>query len=100
MGSIMDNIFGNVTNKSADETLAYTAMAGAASAASAYLAATLTSTTPEVRRLFGEYTTQSVMAHEALNALSIKKGWMTPYEKPVDILQTTFNQSQNVIAEA
>lgn len=97
MGNIMENIFGKVTNKSADETLAFSAMSTAAASAATYLGATLEATTPEVRRLFSEYTTQSVMSHEAITALSIKKGWISPYETPSTQLQTSYQQSQEVL---
>ena len=99
MGSIMENIFGTVTNKSADETLAYSAMSAAASSSLAYLGATLESTTPEVRRIFSEYTTQSVMSHEAITGLCIKKGWLSPYETPINQLGSTYTESQSVISD-
>jgi spore coat protein CotF len=97
MGSILGNIFGATTDKSADETLAFNAIASTAASANAYLAATLEATTPEVRRLFAEYTTQSVMANEVLNNLAIKKGWVSPYETPVNQLQSSVKNSQLAI---
>ncbi|MCX7747553.1 MAG: spore coat protein [Clostridia bacterium] len=100
MGSLMGNIFGSVADKSADETLAFSAMASAAAAASSYLIATLGATTPEVRRLFGEYLTQSVLAHEALMGLSVKKGWVNFYDTPVKQLQTALQTSEAVVSTA
>ncbi len=99
MGDLLNSIFGSTINKSADETMAFNAMAGAAGKAQAYLAATLEATTPEVRRLFSEYTTQSVMGHEALTALSLKKGWVHPYDEPTKQLQTSFQQSRSIVTE-
>ncbi|MCX7921404.1 MAG: spore coat protein [Clostridia bacterium] len=97
MASILGNMFGATTDKSADETLAFNSMVGAAGLATAYLAATLEATTPEVRRLFGEYVTQSVIGHEAVTELCIKRGWVKPYEAPVKQLQTSYQSSQTVL---
>jgi len=97
MASIIGNLFGGAADKSADETMAFNAMTASSGAAAAYLAATLEATTPEVRRLFGEYTTQCVMANEAAMALAVKKGWVNPYDAPTKQLQTSVQQSQNVL---
>lgn len=98
--SIMGDLFGNITDRSADETIAVNSMGGIASSALAYLMATLEATTPEVRRLFSEYTTQSLLGHEAITAYVIKKGWVKPYSDPVDQLQTTLESSRSIISEA
>lgn len=98
MGNLMNSIFGDVSDKSADETIAFNAMASTAGFSQAYLAATLEATTPEVRRLFSEYTTQNVMAHEAVTALCMEKGWVNPYQSPNEQLQTTLEQSQSVVS--
>jgi spore coat protein CotF len=92
----MSSLFSNASNQSADNTIALNAMAAAAASCTAYLTATLEATTPEVRRLFSEYTTQSVIGHEAITALSIKKGWMSPDDSPTKQLQTSVNESVSV----
>lgn len=97
MASLIGNLFTNVSDKSADQTIAFHAMAAAAGSAVAYLGAVIESTTPEVRRLFSEYTTQSMMAHEALTNLSINKGWIGPYDSPVKQLEASLQQSQTVV---
>ena len=96
MGNIMGNIFERMTDKSANATIAYTTMSAAAASATTYLAAMLESSTPEVRRLYSDYLTQSIMEHEAITALSLKKGWFTPYDAPETQLQTVFQQSKEV----
>lgn len=97
MSNVLGSLFENKTDQSADETIAVNSLAAAAASANAYLNATLTSTTPEVRRLFSEYTTQSVMAHEALTNLSVKKDWISPYATPEQQLQISYKQSQQAI---
>lgn len=99
MGNLMGSFFGNTANKSADETMAATAINGANTSATAYLAATLDSTTPEVRRLFSEYCMQSITGQEVLVGLAIKKGWNSPYDTPVSQLESSVQQSQSVLSE-
>lgn len=87
-------MFSNTADSSADQTLAYASISGAAAAAQAYFSATLTATTPEVRRLFAEYSSQAVMGHEALLGLMIEKGWTNPYDELTQQLQTVISQAQ------
>lgn len=94
MSSLVNTFFSNTANSSADQTLAYASASGAAAAAQAYFSATLTATTPEVRRLFAEYSSQAVMGHEAIVGLMIQKGWINPYDEPVEQLQSIISQSQ------
>lgn len=96
MSSFVGSIFSNTTDvPSADQTIAYSASAGAAASAQAYLAATLAATTPEVRRLFGEYCSQAIMGNEAMMGLMIKNGWVDPYDEPEKQLQTIITQYSN-----
>lgn len=97
MGNLIGSFFGSATNKSADETIAVTSISGSAGAALAYLSATLEATTPEVRRLYSEYCTQSVLAQEVLTGLSLKKGWITPYDAPLTQLGHSVQQSHAVL---
>ena len=97
MSSLMGSIFSNYSNTSADQTIANASAAGAAGSAQAYLAASLAATTPEVRRLFSEYSGQSAMGHEALMALMEKKGWIDPYASPMQQLQASIQQSQQTV---
>lgn len=100
MTSILGSIFSEQNDVSADQMIAYNSAAGSAAAAQAYLAATLTATTPEVRRLFSEYCTQSVMGHEAIMGLMIKNGWAKPYDTPGQQLQSVVLQSQPVVSNS
>lgn len=98
MSKILGSFFENVTDQSADKTIADNGIAAAAASANAYLNATLKATTPDVRRLFSEYTTQSVAAHEALTNLSVQKDWSSPHDTPVQQLKSSYEKSQ-VFAE-
>lgn len=97
MTSIFNDWFSNNTDASADSTIALNSISATATSATSYLMAALEATTPEVRRLFNEYTTQSVMANENLTELAINKNWMNPYQTPEKQLQDSLNQSSNVI---
>ncbi|MBC8014931.1 MAG: spore coat protein [Sporomusaceae bacterium] len=97
MSSFVGSIFSTVSDASADQALAFTSASGAAVSAQAYFAASLAATTPEVRRLFSEYSTQSAMGHEALMGLMIKKGWVDPYSSPTQQLQNSVQQSQQTM---
>ncbi|MCE5285443.1 MAG: spore coat protein [Pelosinus sp.] len=93
MTSFMGSIFSNVAEvPSADQTIAYSAAGGAAASAQAYLTAALAATTPEVRRLFSEYASQSLMGNEAMMGLMINNGWVNPYDPPEKQLQSILNQ--------
>lgn len=94
MSNLLGSFFDNVTDQSADKTIASNGISASASSANAYLNASLTATTPEVRRLFNEYTTQCVMANESLTELSVKNGWIAPYDSPEQQLQRSYKQSQ------
>ena len=94
MQSIIGSFFSNTSDQSADKTIAYSAASGAAAAAQGYTSATLASTTPEVRRLFGEYATQSLMGHQALVGLMVQRGWINPYDEPTQQLQAVLKQSE------
>jgi spore coat protein CotF len=97
MPTLMGSIFSSTSDMSSDKVIAYNAAAGAATAAQAYMAAALASTTPEVRRMFSEYMTQSMMGHEALMGLMVKNDWAKPYDTPDSQLQDALQQSQPVV---
>lgn len=99
MASLVGSLFKDMTETSADETLALNTIAGSAASAAAYLSATLEATTPEVRRLFGEYLTQSIMANEGAVALALKKGWINPYDVPENQIMIAYQQSKNVLGQ-
>lgn len=80
-----------------DQVIANDALMGAKGFAAAYLGATLESATPEVRRMYNEFLTQCVMAHEGLTALAIKKGWYNPYLAIEEQITETYKQSEWVL---
>lgn len=94
MSKLLGSFFDNMTDKPADETIAANSIAASAASANAYLNATLTATTPEVRRLFNEYTAQCVMANEAITELAIQNNWISPYDSPEHQLQKSYKDSQ------
>jgi spore coat protein CotF len=97
MGEIMASVFGSIAERSADQTLGLSAIATAAVNAQAYLAAALDSATPEVRRLFSEYSTQAVLAQEAALALAVTRGWLDPYRDTLAQLQVSVSESTSVL---
>ena len=97
MASLVGNFFQNMADASADETLALSALGGAAASAGAYLNATLQATTPEVRRLFADYLLQTITGQEALIGLALKEGWIAPYENQENQIQIAYSQAQNIL---
>lgn len=99
MSSIVAEMFGTTTDAPANQTMAVSAIQAASANATAYLAATLKATTPELRRTYSEYLTQSLLAQEALVNLAIKKGWAIPYETPQQQLSAAYNLSRSVLEQ-
>ncbi|MGI6120608.1 MAG: spore coat protein [Desulfosporosinus sp.] len=97
MSSIIGSIFARNSNASADKTIANSSASGLAASAQAYFTASLAATTPEVRRLFSEYSTQTAMGHEALTGLMLKKGWIEPYASPSQQLQSSIHESMQTL---
>lgn len=100
MPSLVNMLLGKENAQQSDQVIANNGIAGAKAASMAYLAATLECATPELRRLYGEYLTQSVAGHEALSKLAVEKGWYVPYEAPQEQLQQTYQQSTKVMNQA
>ena len=95
--SLANNLFQGVTGQDLNKIIGMNAMTAAAGSASAYFSATLNATTPEVRRLFSEYTTQSVIGHETITALCIQKNWLQPYDDPTKQLSAAYQQAQQTL---
>lgn len=98
MASLLGAIMGT-DNTMKESVIANDMLAGSKAGASAYLTACLESATPEVRRLFAQYSAQMAQGHEALTELAVKKGWYRPYDAPADQLQETFKQSLSVVSK-
>lgn len=98
MGSLFQNLMTNENDfKIDDQVIANDTLLGLKAAAMGYLGATLESATPEIRRMFSDYLTQCVMAHESMTALAVKKGWYKPYLPPDQQITESFQQSQWVL---
>ncbi len=99
---MMKNLINTVLGSDAqitDEMLANISLQGSKGASAAYLTATLESATPEVRRMFGEFLTQSVMSHETLTNMAIKKGWYKPYHTPDEQVSQAYQQASQAFSE-
>lgn len=90
-------MLGQKATNLSDQTIANNALAGKASASSAYLKATLKASTPELKQLFSANLTQMVGEHAALSGLAANKGWVNPYEQPEKQLLQTLNHSKEIL---
>lgn len=97
MVSLLQSMMGSAGFKMNDQVIANDALMGLKGGAVAYLGATLESATPEVRRMYSEYLSQMVMAHEAMTGLAIKKGWYHPYITTDEQLKETYQQAEWVL---
>lgn len=97
MVSLLQSMMGTGGFKMNDQVIANDALMGLKGGAVAYLGATLESATPEVRRMYSEYLSQVVMAHEAMTSLAIKKGWYHPYIPTDEQLKETYQQAEWVL---
>ena len=76
-----------------DQLLFVNAVGAAKAGAKAYLAATLVSTTPELRQFFQTQLTQTIICHTSLVELGLKKGWIDPSMTPIDALKKELEKS-------
>jgi spore coat protein CotF len=97
--ALIDNLFGEQTGMDLNSTICTNSINASAAAANAYLVATLEATTPEVRRLFGEYLTQSLIANEGLTGLAIKNGWINPYNDLEEQLKMSYQNLEAVLGQ-
>ena len=96
MGMITNNIVKNNTDIN-DEVIVGNMIGSAKSAADAYLAATLTSATPELRALYSASLTQIVGGHSVLTDLAINRKWASPYDAPSQQLADTCSKSETIV---
>ncbi|MFZ5643625.1 MAG: spore coat protein [Bacillota bacterium] len=98
MANLFQNLMGNESDfKINDQVIGNDSLMGLKGSAMAYLGATLESVTPEVRRMYSDFLTETVLAHEAMTALTVKKGWYKPYLAPEEQITETYKQSEWVI---
>lgn len=96
MASILNNIVKNTTDIN-DEVISGSMLSSAKSAADAYLNATVTSTTPELRALYASSLNQVVGGHSALTELVINRGWNNPYDSPTQQLSDVVNKTETTV---
>lgn len=96
MSTILSNIVQKTTDIN-DEVISGNMLASAKSAADAYLNATMTSTTPELRALYSSNLNQVVGGHSALTELTINKGWINPYNPPNQQLSDVVNKAETTV---
>lgn len=96
MASMLSNMIKNNTNIN-DEVIASSMLSTGKAAADAYLNATMTSTTPELRAVYSGSLNQIVGGHSALTELAVKRGWEKPYSSPTQQLSEAYNKSKMVV---
>jgi spore coat protein CotF len=93
---IIDSFTKNNTDIN-DEVIAGNMIGSAKSAADAYLNATMTSSTPELRAIYSSSLNQIIGGHSALTDLAVNRGWASPYNEPSQQLADTFSKSQTTV---
>lgn len=96
----MAAILGNIVQNSTDinnEVIARDMLAAAAASANAYLNASLTSPTPELRAMYASSLSQVMSGYNGLAELSINRGWEKPYDSPVQQLSETLTKSKGLV---
>lgn len=96
MASLISSFFAPGETAS-DQTMAYMSAVGAAVTANAYFSAALVAVTPEVRQLFGEFSSQLLVGHEQILNLMLHKGWINPYNEAGQQLQSIVAHSMQVL---
>jgi spore coat protein CotF len=80
-----------------DQVIANNMMASAKGAANAYLNATLTCATPELRAMYGASLNQIMGGHAAVMDMSVHKGWENPYSLPSKQLASEYDKSKSTV---
>lgn len=92
--SMIGNLMDSDLDKFTDEVIVTDALYGLKGACAGYLAATLESATPEVRRMFGEYLNQCIETHATFAALAVKRGWYKPYLNPEQQIEDVYKHAE------
>ena len=98
----MRNLIGNLIKSNVDiddKLIISTMLSSVKEYADLYLSSSLTSTTPELKAIYSASLAQMVEGHTALIELSINKGWIKPYDSPINQLVCSYNESIKVINE-
>lgn len=95
-------LLGNIVNNTTDiddEVIISSMLVSAAGAANAYLNATITSATPELKAMYSASLTQVIGGHSTLSELAIKRGWENPYTPPTQQLSEAYTKARSKIAK-
>jgi spore coat protein CotF len=95
---ILNNMVKNTTDIN-DEVIAENMIGSAKGAADAYLKATMTSTTPELRAIYSSSLNQIIGGHSALTDLAVNRGWASPYDEPSQQLAESYSKSQTTVKD-
>jgi spore coat protein CotF len=96
MSSFFTNKVKDVMDMS-DEVISHNMLVSIKSAADAYLNATMTSSTPELRALYADNLTKLVAAHTAIMELSVNRGWVKPYDSPMIQLSQAREKANKIL---
>lgn len=96
MPGILSNIAKGNTDIN-DEVIIGNMISSASGLANAYLNATITCTTPELRAMYGASLNQIIEGQSAFTALAVTKGWVNPYNPPVQQLADTYQKSKDTV---
>ncbi|EKQ56376.1 MULTISPECIES: spore coat protein [unclassified Clostridium] len=98
----MANIISNMIKSTVDindETIASSMLSAAKEGADMYLNATLTSNTPELKAIYSASLGQMVEGHTTLTELNVNKGWIKPYDTPIEQLTHSYCEAKEIIDE-
>ncbi|WHH61096.1 spore coat protein [Petroclostridium sp. X23] len=96
----MSSFLGNRAKENmnlSDEVIAKNMVASATAAANAYLAALMTSTTPELRAVYGASLNQLIGGHSAIVELAVKREWGNPYIAPREQLSIVYDKVRSTM---
>lgn len=96
MASVMGNMVKNAIDMN-DEVIASNMLTAASGTAAAYLKATMTSTTPELKAIYAANLNQAVGGHSALTELAVNRGWVNPYTSPEQQLSDVYVKSRMTV---
>lgn len=96
----MSGIFSNIAKGNTDindQVIVGSMISSASSMANAYLNATITATTPELRAMYGSSLNQIIEGQSAFTALALNKEWVNPYNPPAQQLADTYQKSRDTV---
>jgi len=98
MASFLTNKIKDTTDMS-DEVISHNMLVSIKSAADAYLNATMTSTTPELRSMYADNLVKLVGSHTAVTELAVNRGWVKPYDSPTDLLTQAYDKADKIVKQ-